>query len=118
MTVPCVTLFKNCSRNFDPSRNVAAMEGRWGGCERYEHGRWGEGGKRLFALYGHEEIRKKSSPELLVRNWNIFTRYVPCVTLIINCSRNFDPSKNMAAIGGDTDMKKFLKKFSCLKPLV
>ena len=39
--VPWVTLFKNCSQNFDPSKNMAAVGGRGG---------------NFFALYGHEEI--------------------------------------------------------------
>ena len=48
--VPWVTLFKNCSRNFDPSINMALVNGFF------------------FALYGHKEIFKKSSsPKTLVR---------------------------------------------------
>ena len=48
---------QNCLRNFDPLKNMAAV------------------GVRLHALYGHEEILKKSSsPKLLVRICNNFTR--------------------------------------------
>ena len=42
-----------------------------------------------------------------------FHRIVPWVTLFKNCSRNFDPSKNIALVSGGflhyMDMKKFLK---------
>ena len=58
--VPWITLFKKCSQNFDPSKNIAATGG-------------GGGGGGLFALYGHEEILKKSfSPKPQYRIWNNF----------------------------------------------
>ena len=40
-----------------------------------------------------------------------FHRNVPWVTLFKKCSRNFDPSMNMALVNGGyyTDMKKFSK---------
>ena len=51
--VPWVTLLKNCSWNFDPSKNMAAV---------------------AFALYGLIKILQNSSPlKLLVRFWNNFT---------------------------------------------
>ena len=58
------------------------------------------GGGRLFALYGHEEILKKCSLKPLVQVLKQFYRNVLWVTLFKNCSQNFDPSKNMAAVGG------------------
>ena len=61
--VPWMTLFKNCSRNFDPSKNMALVNG-------------------VFLHYmGHEEILKKSSSrncwsDFEINHWN-----VPWVTL-------------------------------------
>ena len=53
--------FQKLFANFDSSKNIAAMRGR------------------LFPLYGHEEIHKKSSSStLLVRIWNNFTRFSLC----------------------------------------
>ena len=97
-----MTLFKNCSGIFDPSKNIAPIGG-------------GGGGGGLFPLYGHEIILKKSSPlEPLVWFWKFFHMNVPWVNLFKKCSRNFDSSKNMATMGGGDflhymDMKKFLK---------
>ena len=48
---------------------------------------------RLFSLYGHEEILKKifsETPEVISLECSMGE----------NCSLNFDPSKNMAAVGG------------------
>ena len=126
--VPWVALFKNCLRNFDPLKNMAAMGGR------------------LFALYGHEEILQKSSslkPLFLIGNnfTGIFLggpfskivceknmaavgvgRIVPWVALFKNCLRNFDPLKNMAAMGGRLfalyGHEEILQKSSSLKSLV
>ena len=44
-SVPWVTFFKTCLRNFDMLENM---------------GKGGGGGGGLFALHGHEEILKKS----------------------------------------------------------
>ena len=59
-------------------------------------------GRRLFALYGLQEILQNSSPKPLIKFWNTF----------MGCSRNFDRSINMALVNGGflhyADMKKFL----------
>ena len=102
--------FKNCSRNFDLSINMALVNGgflhymdmekflknllrnHWSDfeiisqecslCEPFQKlfaklwsiHKHGTGEWWLFALYGHEEIHKKSSPpKLLVKFWNNFT---------------------------------------------
>ena len=76
-----------------------------------------------FALYGHEEILKKSSSQKpLIRIWNNFTRLF-VVTLFKNCSRNFDPSKNMGVMGGGelfhcVDFREILQNSCPLKPYV
>ena len=59
---------------------------------KHVSGEWG-----LLALYGHEEILKKScSQKPLVRFWNNFAG----MSLFKNCLRNFDPPKNMAVMNG------------------
>ena len=76
--VPWVTLFKNSSPNFDLSKNMAAMGG---------------GG------FLHCVDLKKFFEKSTCQNLELFPKNVPCMTLFENCSQNFDPSKNMAAIG-------------------
>ena len=105
MIVPWVTLFRNCSWNFDPLKNMAAM------------------GRRLFALYGHQEILKKSSLKPLVRFWNNFTgmflgwAFSNFVCKILFCWKTWPPWG-----GGDflhyMNIKEILKKSSPLKLLV
>ena len=102
--------FQKCSQNFDPSINMAVVNGgflhhtdmkkviknlllgnRWSDFEiisqEYSLGdpfqilfakvwsvhKHGSGEWRLFALYRHEEILKKSSQKPLVQFWNHFT---------------------------------------------
>ena len=53
------------------------------------------------------------SSETAGRILELFHRYVPWVTLFINCSWNFDPSKNVALVNGGylhyTEIKEFFK---------
>ena len=87
-----MTLFKNCSQNFDLSILICQWE--------------------LFALYGLEEILKKFFSKTACQILK-FYRNVPWVTLFKNCMQNFDLSINMALVNGGflhyTDMEKFLK---------
>ena len=62
---------------------------------KHGSGEWG-----LLALYGHEEILKKSSPKPLVRFLNNFTGMFLGWPFFKNCSRNFYPSVNMALVNG------------------
>ena len=58
------------------------------------------GGGGFFHCVHFWEIIQNSSPlKPLVRFWNNFTGLFLGGTLFENCSRNFDPSKSMAAIG-------------------
>ena len=62
---------------------------------------------------------KKFFKNLLQNHWSEFEIIsqdcsVPCVTLFKKCSRNFDPSKNMAAVGGRLFSKSFSSETTCL----
>ena len=94
--VPWVTLFKNCSWSFDPSKIVALVNG---------------------GFLHYTEMKEFFKNLLLWNRWSdcekILHRYVPWVTLFKNCLWNFDPSKNVALVNGGylhyTEMKEFLK---------
>ena len=90
----------------DPFQKLFA---KFWSAQKHGSGEWG-----LLALYGHEEILKKScSLKLRVRFWNNFTGMFLWWPFSKNCWRNFDPSINMALVNGGflhyKDMKKFLK---------
>ena len=92
-----VAFFKKCSRNFDPSKNMATV----GGGGDFEH-----------------YMDMRNFLKILLRNrlseFGIILQDCSLGDPFQNCSQNFDPLKNMAAGGGaerDTDMKKFLKIF-------
>ena len=87
-----VTVFKNCSRRFDPSINMLM------GATCTIRRTW-RNSLNIFETTG--QVSK------------YFFRSVPWVTVFKNRSRNFDASRNMAVVNGGylhyTDMKKFLK---------
>ena len=91
-----VTLFKNCLRNFDPSINMALVNGG----------------------FLHYTYMKKLLKNLLLRNcWSdfeIISQECFLRNLFKNCLWNFESSINMALVNGGflhyIDMKKFLKK--------
>ena len=77
--------FKNCLRNCDPLKNMAAFGGR------------------LFALCGLQTNSSKFlSSETIGQISKSFHRNVPWMTLFKCCSRNFDLSINMALVNGAT----------------
>ena len=89
--------FKNCLRNFDPSVNMALVNG-------------------CFLHY--TDIKKFLKNLLLQNRWSdldfeITSQECSLCDPFKNCSQNFYPSINMAlVIGGflhNTDMKKFIK---------
>ena len=90
-----MTLFKNCSQNFDPSINMALVNGG----------------------FLHYRDMKKLLKNLLLWNYRsdfeIISQECSWVTLFIKCSQNFDPFINMALVNRGflhyRDMKKFLK---------
>ena len=90
-----MTLFKKCSRNFDPSINMALVNG----------------------VFLHYRDMKNFLKNLLPRNcWSDFEKNSQECSLgdpFQKCSQNFDLSINMALVNGGflhyTDMKKFLK---------
>ena len=93
--VPWVTLFKNCSWNFDPSKNVALVNGG------YLH---------------YTEIKEFFKNLLLWNRWSDFEIISQGCSLgdpFQNSFGNFDPSKNVALVNGGylhyTEMKEFLK---------
>ena len=100
-----MTLFKNCSWNFNPSKNMAA---KFWSVNNYASGECG-----LLALYRHVEILKKSSLKPLLRFWNSFAGLFLSWPFSKFVCKNFDPSIIMALVNGGflhyTDMKKFLK---------
>ena len=86
--------FQKCSRNFDPSINMALVN-------------------RGFLYY---RDMKKFLKNLIRSCWSdfeIISQKCSLVDPFINCSRNFDPSINMALVNWGflhyRDMKKFLK---------
>ena len=90
-----MTLFKNCSRNFDPSLNVAQVNG---------------------GFLHYMDMKKKLRNHLLRNRWSDFEIISQDGSLGDSpqkCSRNFDLSINLALVNGGflhyTDMKKFLK---------
>ena len=90
--IPWMTLFKNCLQNFDPSVNMALVNGG------YLH---------------YTDLKKFLKNLLLWNRWSEFHKNVPWVSLFKNCLRNFDLSIKMALVNGGylyyKDMKKFLK---------
>ena len=82
-----------------------------------KHGRWGGGGEDFL----HYTDMKKCFKNLLWNPWSDFEIILQDCSmgdLFKNCSRNFDPSKNMVAKGGGgggggflhcMDLKKFFK---------
>ena len=88
--------FQKCLQNFDPSINMALVNGG-------------------FLHYRDmKKFLKNFFSKTAGQIFNSFHRNVPCVTLFKNCSQNFDLSINMALVNGGflhyMDMKKFLKK--------
>ena len=95
--VPWVTLFKSCSRNFDPSKNMALVNGG------FLHSADIEKFLKNFLLRN-----RKSDFEIISQEC-----FLCDVTLFKNCWQKFDPSISMALVNGGflhyTDMKKCLK---------
>ena len=100
MNVPWVTLFKNCSRNFDPSINMALVNGGF-----------------LHYMY-----IKKFLKNLLLRNrWSDFEIISQECTLrdpFQKLFAKFDPTIHKALVNGGflhyMDMKKFIKNLLLL----
>ena len=72
-----------------------------------------------------KKLLKKIFSETACQNWEQFHKIVPCVNLFKNCSQNFDPSKNIAAVGGGggsflhcVDFREILQNSSPLQPPV
>ena len=91
--VPLVTLFKNCSRNFDPSKNTALVNG---------------------GFLHYTDMKKFFKHLLLWNHWSDF-EIISQECSLCDPFQNFDPSVNMALVNGGllhyTDMKKFFKNF-------
>ena len=85
-------LFKNCSQNMIPSKPLVAMATKWN---------FPSNSLNIFSSGTAGQILK------------LFHRNIPWVTLFKNCSRNLDPSINMALVNEGylhyMDIKKFLK---------
>ena len=88
-------LFKNCWRNFDPSINMALVNG---------------------GFLHYMNMKKFLKNLLLLNRWSdfeIISQECSLGDLFKYCLRNFDPSINMALVNGGflhyIDMKKFLK---------